>query len=186
MDLRRVNPGQSGEIARHHQSLEYDGHRRDRGFGRPRRAGRPCLWAPPNRRVAGGVVIQRVEAQVIGAHQGPEAADIFAPADDLADEALDGLDRGGACVKGGLGPRADLGRGEETEIEIGRDQRVRQEGIAGQHRILFGAKARQGMGEEVIQRLQGLRAGDGPAKGDEASDGPRWKRVGRPDPARFG
>jgi len=64
--------------------------------------------AAPVERGEPALLVELVAAGVVGAFEEIDAAHVFPPADDLADEALDGIERGAALFPGGLGPAADL------------------------------------------------------------------------------
>jgi hypothetical protein len=71
----------------------------------------------------------------------------------LADEALDGVERGRAVAIGRFGGLADLARRQQAGIDVGRDQAVKDEGAAGLHRVLVLAEDRQGRRYERLERL---------------------------------
>jgi hypothetical protein len=54
--------------------------------------------------------------------------------------------------------------GEQAQVEVGRKQRVEKEVFPGLHGVLPGAEVGQALVNEMIKHLQGLGAGDGPAK----------------------
>jgi hypothetical protein len=58
----------------------------------------------------------------------------------------------------------DFVGGEQAQVEVGRKQRVEKEVFPGLHGVLPGAEVGQALVDEVIKHLQGLGAGDGPAK----------------------
>ena len=104
-----------------------------------------------------------------------EAADIFAPADDLADEALDAVERRAPLAIGFLRAAAQLERVEQAEIDAGREHRMEQIVLARDHRVLIGAETFYPLGEKGIGGLSGLLARDGPAELPE-----RAEMVGEP------
>ena len=111
--------------------------------------------------VAGGVVRPFVEI---------DAADVFAPADDLADEPLGGVDRhvpGSPCVFRGL---ADLHRIEQADVDRGGEVRVPQVALPLHHRILVIAELRQGVFDEMRQRPAGLSRVGGKGEGAERAE----------------
>jgi hypothetical protein len=83
---------------------------------------------------------QRVARGVAGAFEEVDAAHELAPADDLADEPLDRVERRPARPPFRLGPAADLERVEQPEVHVGRDDRVVQIAVRGEHRVLIGAE----------------------------------------------
>ena len=82
----------------------------------------------------------------------------------MADEAFDRIDRRPPGDPLGHSGLADLVRREQSDIEIGRNDRMVKGGFAGLHRILVVAEFRETVVEEVAQRLEGAGARDGPAE----------------------
>ena len=79
---------------------------------------------------------QRVSRGVIGAFAEIDATDIFAPADDLADEPVDRVQRSGTFDPGPLGGLADLERSKGACVQMRRKKRMVEEALVGEHRIL--------------------------------------------------
>ena len=96
-----------------------------------------------------------------------EAAHVFAPAENLADEAFDAGERGLAGFPGRFGAGADFLRLQQLEVECSSDVAVPQPGLLLPHRILVLAKAGQPLFDEIIQYFERLVAGHGPVKGVE-------------------
>ena len=65
---------------------------------------------------------------------------------------------------------ADLARREQADIEIGRNDRMVEEGLAGLHRVLVVAEFREAVAEEMAQRLEGAGARHRPAEGLEIAE----------------
>ena len=122
------------------------------------------------------VVAERVSGHVVGPGQRPDAADELSPADDLTDEAFGRVDRNPACLPFGLNRKANLHRVKKAEVDVGRDQRVRQGRVIRQHRVLFVAKARQGVGDEMGQRVQGSGPVHCPVEGAQRAEVPEAGR----------
>jgi hypothetical protein len=103
----------------------------------------------------------------IGRHAQPvEAAHIFAPADDLADEALDG-------VQGRIRRHrriADLARLKQTAIEIRRNHGMIEKILRHLHGVLVIAEILQAILDEMRERLQRIRARHRPAEGFEIAE----------------
>ena len=99
-----------------------------------------------------------------------EAAHIFAPADDLADEAFDAVERRAALAIGLFGTAAQIERVEQAEVDAGRKHRMEQVVLARYHRVLIGAEAFDPLGEESIGGLLGLVTRDRPAQCIERSE----------------
>ena len=99
-----------------------------------------------------------------------ETADIFAPADDLADEALDAVERCAPLTIGFLCAAAQLERVEQPQIDACRKHRMEQIVLARDHRVLIGAEALNAFGEESIGGLLGLVARHRPAECIERSE----------------
>ena len=90
-----------------------------------------------------------------------DAPHILAPADDLPDEPFGGVDRRVSCGIGVGSGLANLGHVQQPDVKVGRQDRVIQEFILVQHRVLIVPKPRQGIRDEMVQRLQRLGAGGG-------------------------
>mmetsp|Transcript_50960 Transcript_50960/g.119506 ORF Transcript_50960/g.119506 Transcript_50960/m.119506 type:complete len:550 (-) Transcript_50960:44-1693(-) len=121
---------------------------------------------PAGQRVLG---IQRI-ALGIARHAGPvDAADVFTPAQDLADEALDAGQRCQPVPVGGLGRRHHLTRAEQLQVEGRRQVRVVEPRVAGPHCVLVAAEQRQPLAHKGLQRLQGLCPRDRPGKAVQAA-----------------
>ena len=99
-----------------------------------------------------------------------EPAHIFAPADDLADEALDRIQWRAPLAVFGLGGLAQFERVEQTDVQTGREHRVIEIVRPVDHRVLIGAEQREALGEEGLGGLQRLGAGNGPAEGFQIAE----------------
>ncbi|WP_425338399.1 hypothetical protein [Thiorhodococcus minor] len=107
-----------------------------------------------------GILIQQTR------HARPvEVPNVLAPAEDLADEALHGVERRPARVEGRNGGVQDLTRVEQLQVERGRELRMVEPGLADPHGVLVVAKTRETQVDEVSERLQGLLARDWPSEG---------------------
>ena len=101
-------------------------------------------------------------AALVARHLEPiDAADILAPADDLADEALRRVERHRAGAPRGLDLAADAERVEQADVQILRDDGMIEEGFARQHRILVVAELRQRALHEGGERRFRVGARDG-------------------------
>ena len=116
--------------------------------------------------------VQPVAEAVVGTEVPVQVPDVVPPADQLPDEPLHRGDRQIVMAIGGLDPAHQLERIQQPEIQRTGHQRMRQPGIAGQHRVLVGSEGRQAVVDEVLKRGQRLAPGGGkPAGGvdpDEA------------------
>ena len=101
-------------------------------------------------------MVERVALWVVRAFAKVDAPHVFAPADDLADEPFDRVQRRVAFFVSVFGSPTDLNWVEQTHVEIRRDQRVIEEAVVVHHRILKVAKTRQGVCDEMGQRAAGL------------------------------
>ena len=163
--MRRINTCQQRKIAGDHQPLNMVrvGHiagLRDRMLHTGHFGG--CT--PINRRQIAGLaqpVLRRIVRTVVKI----DSAHKFAPADDLANKSLGGIYRHKTRLPCRLDPLAYLHRRQKADIYIGRQQRMGQNRIGHQHRILIVAKRWQGVGYEMIQRLQRPCPVCRPAKG---------------------
>ena len=99
-----------------------------------------------------------------------DATDIFAPADDLADEALRGVQRRLAGAIGLLDLATDSNGSSRPQFEILRDDGVIEERLARQHRVLVVAEARQGLVDEGGEGASGIGPGDGEPERLEISE----------------
>ena len=107
------------------------------------------------------VRLHRVQVAIPGHMQPVDASDVFAPADDLADEALGAVERHVAGAVGGL-RGGDHGAGtQQATIQRGRDERVEQYRRIGTHSVLPVPELGQPAFDEVGQRLLRLRRRDG-------------------------
>ena len=146
LDLGRGQPGQQGEIPRHHQALDMV------GIGVFRRIAHHIGHAVHRRLAAPvepgqGVGCVQGVALAIGRHLQPvKAPDIFPPADDLADEALCRIQGHLACPAGRLCRGADFARIQQAEVQGRCQQAVVEKGRALFHRILVIAEPGAGCG----------------------------------------
>ena len=112
VDLVGIDAREQREIAGHHQPLDMMGV----GLverGRDRLAAcRPCRSRRSSRTTAAGGRAEGVAPRVVRAPQPVDAAHVFAPAEDLPDEALDGVERraAGALLAPRRGGRGRAGR----------------------------------------------------------------------------
>ncbi len=79
-----------------------------------------------------------------------DATDVFAPAEDLADETFDSGERGLARAVAGFGLGEHFAGVEEFEIEGGGEAGVVEERLLGPHGVLIGAEEREAVVEEVV------------------------------------
>ncbi len=111
MDLRRIDPRQQGEVARHHQPLDMMRIGVIAGLShRLRHAVHPRGRTPIDRRQV-AVMPQHVARGIVRPFQEIDAAHVFAPADDLADESFRRIQADLARGMGVGGGLAHLHRG---------------------------------------------------------------------------
>jgi hypothetical protein len=108
--------------------------------------------------------VQRVALQVAGHLRPVDAAHVFAPAQDLADEAFHRRQRRMAAAVRGFGRGHHLARVQQLEVERRAQLRVPEPDLAGPHRVLELAEQRQAPLDEVVQGAPGVGAGDGPGE----------------------
>ena len=103
VDFAGVKAGQKGEVAKHHEALDVVGIGVFAGFTDALReaihagGGAPVEWGK------GAVSLEEIGGFVFGHFEPVDAADVFAPAQDLPDESLDGVEGGVAGLVGGFG-----------------------------------------------------------------------------------
>ena len=164
MNGLRINAGEKGKVSRDHQALDmvsigiFDGFRNygrhavHVGFARPVKARqRP-------------VVLEEIAVDIVRPGKPVDATHIFPPADDLANETLDGIERCRALVVGALRRPADLQRIQQPAIDVKRQKRVVEIRVILQHGILRGAEIHQEIVYEGTERPLGIGAGDGETK----------------------
>ena len=160
----RINPGDHGKCAGHHQALDMVGISLAPGLvDRGGEAGHVGL-AGPVEFGQGACRLQGVAADIVRSFAPIDAAHIFAPADDLADEAFGRVQRRPAGAPGRFDTMTDGKRVEQADIDVGRQQRVIEEGFAGQHGVLVVAEIGEGGVDEMIQRRLGPDPRHGEAK----------------------
>ena len=161
MDLPGLDAGQEREVAGDHQALDVVGIGLAPGLlhhggeaGHVRLAG--PVEAGQGARGGQGVLLR------VARHLQPvDAADIFAPPQDLADEAFHRGQRGAAGAILGFRRAAHRQGGEQAAIEVLGDHGVEQEGLAAQHGVLVVAEAGQAEAEEAGEGGLGIGAGGG-------------------------
>lgn len=164
VDLGGRDAGEQREIARHHQPLDVVRvgeilRLRDRLADTAHRRRRAPVEAGQR---AGGA--ERVLRR-IARHKVPvDAADVLSPAEDLADEAFHGIERGAARAPGVFRRPAGLHRVEQADVEAGRNKRVEHRRLPGGHRILVVAEQRQAVADEGIKRRARLLRRDRPGE----------------------
>ena len=117
---------------------------------------------PPVRQVSAGV--EAVRRPVVVAQVPVEVPDVVAPAQDLADEPLGGLQRHVTTAVCVLGRLDDLRRVEEAEVHRGRKEGVGHPRVAGHDCVLVRPEPRQPVRHEVVERRERL----GPRRGEPA------------------
>ena len=108
---------------------------------------------------------QRVAGRVLGAEPPIQTVGVLPPAQDLPDHPLQA---GEGCLPlpTGLLQAADhLQRMKQAQIEIGGKQGMPEGGLPMHHGVLVRAETIQSGGDEVLQHLQRLGPGYGPAEG---------------------
>jgi hypothetical protein len=160
----RADAGQHGEVAGHHQPLDM------MGIGQP-------LRLPDGSRQAGHVRLagpvefgqrpfspKEVLLRILRHLQPVDAAHIFAPADDLAHETFDRIERRITRLIRRDGCIHALHGTQQLEVECRGEERVIEERLTIPHRILVAPEVRQTMLHEVAEGPQCLVARHGPAK----------------------
>ena len=122
-------------------------------------------------REAGGATVP-IGAESAGAGAGRvpaaftmDAADEFAPADDLADEAFEGVEGDGSLGVSFEGRVQDLLRGEKTDVEEGREEAVVENRLVGGNRVFVVAKLVNSVFEKVFEESAGGLVGYPKAEG---------------------
>ena len=147
---------QHGEIAGDHQPLDMV------GVGVAARlgddvgdAGHVGLARPVEPR-QGPIGVEEVAPRIVRHLQPVDAAHEFPPAQDLADEAFDGVQRRATRAILALGAAAGVERIEQTQVDRGRDQSVPHPRIAPDHGVLPVAEVGQDVCHEVGEDALGL------------------------------
>ncbi|CAO5258746.1 branched chain amino acid efflux pump [Frankia sp. AgKG'84/4] len=120
--------------------------------------GRVEVGEPVGQRDAGG---ERVAAGVVLAGPPVDAPDVLAPAEHLADEALDAGDRRVAPPVGVLGGAGDLQRMQQAQVQRRGQGGVGHRRVGGEHRVLVRAEGGEAVPDERVQGPQRLVAGRG-------------------------
>ena len=119
---------------------------------------------------------ERVAVEVVGHELPVDAADVFPPADHLADEPLGGLERRSALPPSPLRAGDHVARIEQLHVERLREPRVVEPGLARPDRVLIAAEERQAVREKIVEGGPGRGRRDGPVERGEAA-----RMVGEPD-----
>ena len=101
-----------------------------------------------------------------------DAAHKFAPAQNLANEALDRVQRRMAGVPGGFGGAHRLAGKQQPGIQIKADMAVIHPRLVRDHRVLIGAEQRQPLGDECVKDSKRLLPCDGKAEIIEIAEMP--------------
>ena len=126
-------------------------------------AGHVCLACPvPSRQVARVAVV--VGFGHVGHVQPIHAANELAPAQHLANEALDAGQWQAACVVSLFGGCDHFARVEQVQVQAAAHQCVPTKRQRGPHGVLPSAKVLQPLVNEMLQRQQRVFACDGPGK----------------------
>ena len=164
MQRLRIQAGQQREIADHHQALDVVRMRLRQGLSDGIGQAAHAHAAGPEPIRQGRVVAEVIERHVAGHLRPVHATDVFAPSQDLADEALHRRQRRMSRTPCGLGARDHLGRMQHLGVQGEREQRVEQARRLGAHRILVLAEPGQCLFAEGVQIGQRLVAVQRPAQ----------------------
>ena len=98
-----------------------------------------------------------------------DAADVFPPADHLADEALSRLERHSAFPPRPLRTGDHVAWVEEFHVQRLREPRVVEPGLTGPDRVLITAKERQAVRQKIVEGGAGLGRRDRPVELGQAA-----------------
>ena len=107
---------------------------------------------------------QRIRLGIIRHFQPVNPAHIFPPSEDLPDEPFNRVERCQIRAIGKLRPLADFPRSQQSAIEIGRQERVKQKRLTLLHRILHIPEGGQTRRDKMIERRERIRTRHAPAK----------------------
>ena len=164
MQRLRADPHQQRKVSCDHKPLNMMGIGKipclSNGVGQ---AVHPSLSTPIKR---GQITtrVQGISGGVVRAFSEVDPANEFAPANDLANEPFDGIDRRAACFPFGFGLFTNLDWGKKSDVQIGGQQGMSQGWIVLQHGVLFIAESWQVLGQEMVQRHKRIGPRDGPSK----------------------
>ena len=168
--LPGIDARQHGEVAGHHQALNVVGVGLFLGLGDGGpEAGHVGLGGPVEVRQR-PVGPEEILFHVARHLQPVDAAHVFAPADDLADEAFGCVQGRPAGVVLVRNPPADRQRVEKTGVDVEGENGMIEEAFSFQHCILVVAEEGEGMLDEVLQGRFGLHFGDGEPEGVQIAE----------------
>ncbi len=164
VDLARANAKHESVETGDHESLDVMGVAEAQGLTEGiAKAGHVGVAGPVEGRER-LVGTESVEFEVAGHLMPVDAADVFAPTEDLADEAFDAGERSAALFPGVFGGGDDEARVEEFDVHGGAEARVEEPGFGGPHCVLPVAKLGEAMGDEIVQGDLRLFWGDWPVE----------------------
>ena len=170
LNLARFNAGDQREGAGDHQALDMMGIGVGACFLHDLRNTVHFCFATPVAHWQRAVRVECIAVRIIWHAQPVDAAHIFTPAQDLADESFHGIERRGPLAIGVLRRQANLARRQQAAIQIGRDRSMKQERLALFHGVLIVAVKRQAGVYEIGQRLQRAVARHRPAECVEVAE----------------
>ena len=151
VDLAGANAKHESVEAGDHEALDVVGVAEAQGLTeRIAEAGHVGFTGPIEWR-KGLVGAESIEVEISGHLVPVDATDVFAPAEDLTDEALDTGQGGATFFPGVFGGSDDEARVQEFEVHGGAQARVEKPGFGGPHGVLPVAKFSEAMGDEIVQ-----------------------------------
>ena len=170
VDFAGVKAGKEGEVAEHHEALDVVGVGVFAGFADALREAVHAGGGAPVKRGEGAVGFEEIGGFVVGHFKPVDSADVFAPAEDLPDESLDGVEGGVAGLVGGFGGTDAVQGQEETAVEVMGDVAVIHPRFVLEHGVLIVAEAGEAFLDEMVEDLKGVLMGDGVMEGLEVTE----------------